>query len=234
MRVVSGQEFTAREMRPGWPEIIAGLLTYLVLVSLLALWIVQTPDEQAALRGIVGMALNGIAGALAFLAAYAIRIRDFSAFGFRATSGKWFLAGAALGIVAFGLSILIETTYYRFVTEPNTQGDFQAAATAGAWSLVILLVGGAFFTPFGEEIVFRGIVANALNGYGWWAGVVGSAAIFAIIHGPSVILLNAFMVGILTGVLFRKTGSIWPAIFLHVVYNGIWIVQYSAMPVLSG
>ncbi len=227
--VMPSQDCTVRKTRPGWPEIVVGLLTYVILISLLALWIVQTPDEQAELRGIVGMALNGIAGALAFLAAYVIRIRDLNAFGFRATSGKWLLIGAALGIVAFGLSILIEGTYFLFITEPNTQGDFQAAATAGTLSLVMLLVAGAFFTPFGEEIIFRGIVANALNRYGMWAGVVGSAAIFAIVHGPSVILLNAFMVGILTGVLFRKTCSIWPAIILHGVCNGIWLIQYSTI-----
>ena len=220
---------TAREIRPGWPEIVIALLTYLILIGLLAFWILQTPDEQAALRGIVGLAANGVAGVVAFLAAFVIRIRDLRTFGFRVTSRKWLLAGAALGVVAFGLSILIEGTYFLFITEPNTQGDFQAAAKAGTWSLVALLVAGALVTPFGEEIVFRGIVATALNRYGMWAGVVGSAAIFGIVHGPSVILLDAFMVGILAGALFRKTYSIWPTIVLHVVYNGIWLVQYSTI-----
>jgi len=164
---------------------------------------------------------------VSLLAAYAIRIRDFRAFGFRATGVEWLLAGAALGIVAFGLSLLIEWCYFLFITEPNTQGDFQAAAKAGTFSLVILLATGAFFTPFGEEVVFRGVVANALNRYGPLAGVLGSAAIFGAVHGPSVILLNAFMVGLLTGFLFRRTDSLWPAMVLHVVYNGIWLLEYS-------
>lgn len=220
---------TARDLRPGWPEIAVALLTYFILISLLALWIIRVPAEQAALRGIVGMAINGVAGAIAFLAAYTIRIRDLSAFGFRATTWRWLLAGAALGIVAFGLSIVIEAVYFRFVVEPNTQGDFQAAAKAGTWSLILLLLAGALFTPIGEELVFRSIVANALNRYGAWAGVAGSAAIFGIAHGPSVILLNAFMVGILAGIVFRMTNSIWPAIVIHVIYNGIWLVQYSTI-----
>jgi len=215
------------KIRPGWPEIAVGLLTYLVLVGFIALWLVQVSDERAGLRGIVGMAANGAAGVLALFAAYAIRIRDLRAFGWRPASVPWLLVGVVLGVVAFGLSLLIEMVYFQFITEPNTQGDFQAAAKAGTWSFVVLLVAGAIFTPFGEEIVFRGIIANALNRYGAWAGVVGSAAIFGVVHGPSVILVNAFMVGILTGLLFRKTNSVWPALIVHVVYNGIWLMQYS-------
>lgn len=218
------------EIRPGWPEVAVGLIAYVILVGLLALWLVQTSGEQsAALRGIVGMAVNGAAGVLAFLAAYVVRIRDLRAFGFRSARLKWLSVGAVLGVVAFGLSLLIEATYFHFITEPNTQADFQSAAKAGTGSLIALLVAGALLTPFGEEVVFRGVIANALNKYGAWAGVVGSAAIFAVMHGPSVILLNAFMVGILAGILFRTTSSIWPAIVVHVVYNGIWLVQYSIM-----
>jgi hypothetical protein len=216
-------------VQPGWPEVAVALVTYLILIAAIGLWMVQTPDEQAALRGIIGMAANGAAGAIALLAAFALRIRDFQAFGFRAAERKWLLAGAALGVFAFGLSFMIEGIYFLFITEKNTQADFQAAASGGALSLLALLITGAFFTPFGEEVVFRGVIANALNRYGMWAGVVGSAAIFAVIHGPSVILLDAFMVGILTGILFRKTGSLWPSLVIHIVYNGLHLLHYSTL-----
>lgn len=216
-------------MRPGWLEVVVALVSYLVLGGLIVAWIVQTPDDQAATRGIVGMMANGVAGMIAFLAAYAIRIRDLSAFGFRRTSGRWILASAALGFVAFGLSVVTETIYFHFITEPNTQGDFQAAAKAGYVSLVVLLFAGAIGTPLGEELVFRGVVANALNRYGAAAGTIGSAAIFAIAHGPSVKFFNAFMIGILAGVLFRATNSIWSTLTLHVIYNGIWLIQYSRL-----
>ncbi|GAA3856367.1 CPBP family intramembrane metalloprotease [[Pseudomonas] carboxydohydrogena] len=215
--------------QPGWPEAAAALMTYLVLIAALGLWMVQTPSEQAALRGIVGMGVNGIAGVAALLAAFALRLRDFHAFGFRMTKPKWLAAGAALGIFAFGLSFLIEAAYFRFITEPNTQADFQAAASGGTLSLLALLLAGAVFTPFGEEVVFRGVIASALNRYGPWAGVVGSASIFAVVHGPSVILLDAFMVGILTGLLFRKTGSLWPPFAIHAVYNALHLLYYATL-----
>ncbi len=215
--------------RPGWPEVAAALVTYLVLVVALALWMIQIPDAQASLRGIVGMAANGAAGCIALLAAFSLRIRDFRAFGFRPAARPQLLLAAALGVLAFGLSFLIEGLYFLFVTEPNTQADFQAAATGGLLPLLVLLVSGALFTPFGEEVVFRGVIANALNRYGPWPGVVGSAAIFAVVHGPSVILLDAFMVGILTGVMFRRTLSLWPPLLIHCMYNGLHLLYYSTL-----
>lgn len=52
------------------------------------------------------------------------------------------------------------------------------------------------FTPFGEEILFRGVIANALDRYGAFAGIVLSSIIFGLAHGLNVILAIAIMVGI--------------------------------------
>ncbi len=84
-------------------------------------------------------------------------------------------------------------------------------------------------TPLGEEFVFRGVIANTLNRYGAWAGVVGSAAVFGIVHGFNVILFDAFMVGILTGILFLKTNSIWPGVVVHIMYNALNLLYYSTL-----
>lgn len=175
------------------------------------------------------MAANGFAGILALIAACSLRIRDLDAFGFRPCRGKWLIAGAALGLIAFGLSFVVEHIYFLFVTEPNTQGDFQAGAKAGPWSLALLLIAGALLTPLGEEVLFRGVIAGALNRHGAWAGVLGSAAIFAVAHGPSVILFDALMVGILIGLLFRRTGSLWPSLATHAVYNALHLLYYAKL-----
>lgn len=218
-----------RALRPGWPEIAVVLVVYATLIAFTGWWMFQIPEEQAALRGNIGMAANGAAGTIALLAAYALRIRDFRAFGFRSVDGKWLALGAILGLVAFGLSFLVEYIYFLFVTEPNTQADFQAAAKAGPAAFMVLLFAGAVMTPLGEEFVFRGVVANALNRYGAWAGVVVSSAIFATAHGPSVIFVLAFMVGFLVATLFRKTVSLWPGIVTHVVYNGLHLCYYATL-----
>lgn len=229
MSMLENQPVTPPYTQPGWPEVAVGLVTYLVGLLLVGVWLLQIPDEQAPLRGIIGMGANGVAGLCAFAAAYALRIRDLRAFGFRPCARKWLSIAAACGVGAFALSFLIEGVYFHFITEPNTQGDFQAAAKDGLLSLTILLITGAIFTPLGEEIVFRGVIANAWNRYGFWVGVVASAAVFAAVHGPSVIFLLAFMVGIIAGVLLRKTGSIWPCLVVHMVYNGLHLLYYATL-----
>ncbi|MFE6078703.1 CPBP family intramembrane glutamic endopeptidase [Paenibacillus sp. NPDC057886] len=217
------------QTRPGWPEILTALFLYMVGVVILGVWMLQLPDEQAILRINIGGAGNGLIGFLALFAAYALRIRNLRAFGFRMTERKWLLVAVVIGIAAFGGCFVIEGIYYHFITEINTQADFQTAAQGGPLSLFILIITGAILTPLSEEFVFRGVIANALNRYGAWAGVVGSAAIFGLIHGFTVILLDAFMVGILVGYLFRKTGSIWPGVVVHIVYNGLNLLYYSTL-----
>jgi membrane protease YdiL (CAAX protease family) len=49
-------------------------------------------------------------------------------------------------------------------------------------------------TPVGEEFLFRGVVANALLRY-----------------GP--------VVGVIAAELMRRSGSVWPAVAVHVVNN---------------
>lgn len=215
--------------RPGWPETLTALSLYLIGIIMLGIGMMQIPDEQAILRINIGGAGNGLIGLAALFAACALRVRNLRAFGFRATERKWLLVGVALGVAAFIGCFVIEGVYFHFITEPNNQADFQTAAKGGILSLFVLIITGAILTPLGEEFVFRGVIANALNRYGALAGVVGSAAIFGIVHGFSVILFDAFMVGILTGILFRKTGSVWPGVVVHIVYNSLNLLYYSTL-----
>ena len=215
--------------RPSWPEILTALSLYVIGVVFLGVWMLQIPDDQAIFRINVGGAANGLIGFLALFAAYALRIRNLRAFGFRRTERKWLLVAVVIGIAAFGGCFVIEGIYYHFITEINTQADFQTAAQGGPLSMFILLITGAILTPLSEEFVFRGVIANALNRYGPWAGIVGSAAIFGVVHGFTVILLDAFMVGVLVAYLFRKTGSIWPGVVVHIVYNGLNLLYYSTL-----
>lgn len=226
---MSATEFTKRQARPGWPELAIALVIYAVGVSMLGLWMLGIPDQQVIMRINVGGIANGAIGLVALLAAYGLRVRDWRAFGFRPTTAKWLWISAGLGLLAFGLIFVVEAVYFHFITEPNTQGDFEAAAKGGLISMLTLLFTSAVLGPIGEELVFRGVVASALDRYGAWIAVVGSAALFAIIHGPSVILVDAFVVGLMLGVVFRQSGSIWPAIVLHIVYNGLNLIYYSTL-----
>lgn len=207
--------------QPGWPEIVVGLLAYLVLLVPLALLFALLPQDQPVLLGVVGSTVGGLAGTGAFAAAVGWRIRALRPFGFKPAAKRWLVVAAGLGIVGYGLNLVIQSAYVALFGYDDPQGILHAAARGGALPFIASFLGGAVFTPFGEEALFRGVVANALNRYGVWASVGLSSVVFGLAHGVSVILPVAIMVGVLSGILFRKTGSIWPCVMLHGVYNSM-------------
>lgn len=206
--------------RPGWPEILIGLVAYALLLVSFGLLMGFLPDGDPVLLGVVGSTAGGFVGVGAFAAAFGLRIRALRPFGFKPVSPRWLLIAAGLGIVGYGLNLIIQFAYVTWFGSNDPQGILHAAARGGPLPFLLSFLGGAIFTPFGEEILFRGVVANALNRYGAFAGIVLSAVIFGLAHGVSVILPIAIMVGILSAIVFRATGSVWPCVVLHCIYNG--------------
>jgi hypothetical protein len=98
--------------------------------------------------------------------------------------------------------------------------------TAPAWlasTLAALLV----FTvaAAAEEVVYRGYAFQALvRGFGVWPTLLVTSGFFAVAHAanPAVstaALLNIFLAGIVLGLAYLRTLSLWVATALHVGWN---------------
>jgi len=48
--------------------------------------------------------------------------------------------------------------------------------------------------------------------------------LFGIAHGVSVVLVVAFLLGVVNAVLVERSGSIWPAVLAHATNNMIALV----------
>lgn len=215
--------------RPGWPEIAIAVGLYILGIGFLGYWMVLQPGDKAVFRVNIAGAANFALGFAGLLGAYLYRVRNWGAFGFRPTTLKWIAISITLGAVGFGLIFIVEAAYFHFISEANTQADFQAAANAGLAGMLLLLFTSAVLGPIGEELVFRGVVQSSLEKYGSWVAIVGSSLMFAAIHGPSVIFVDAFVMGLFFGAVFRLSGSIWSAVTLHVIYNGLTLTYYSTI-----
>lgn len=207
---------------------------YVVLLVLFVLLMGFLPSNDPAVLGVIGSTAGGFVGCGAFAASYSLRIRQLRPFGFKPASRRWLMIATGMGIVGYGLNLVIQFAYLAWFGSNDPQGILHAAARGGPLPFLLSFLGGAIFTPLGEELLFRGVIANALNRYGAFAGIVLSAIIFGFAHGVSVILPVAIMVGILSGALFRVTGSVWPCVLLHCVYNGAnsfaSLLGFSPMP----
>ena len=87
--------------------------------------------------------------------------------------------------------------------------------------------------PLAEEIVFRGaILRSLLNAprLSPWGAISISALMFALIHMNPVQMPNAFVVGLLLGWMYWRTGSILPGMAYHWANNSVAYVMYNLYP----
>ncbi len=87
-------------------------------------------------------------------------------------------------------------------------------------TLFTLLLYVSILTPIVEEVVFRGFVLDlASERYSDWFSIFISALLFAIIHIEAVSVINAFIGGLIYGYVRIRTGSLWPPIIVHFLWN---------------
>ena len=85
---------------------------------------------------------------------------------------------------------------------------------------LLLFVGGAVVAPVVEEIFFRGFVFTGLGRrWGWSRAALASAGLFALAHFLPTALLPIFILGLIFAYLYQISGSIWPAILMHMLTN---------------
>ncbi len=92
----------------------------------------------------------------------------------------------------------------------------------------------SIFAPFFEEWLCRGMILRGLLNYKKedgtngirpvWAIVI-SAAVFALIHGNIWQALPAFIIGIVMGIVYYKTGSLKLTMLMHFVNNTLALVM---------
>jgi membrane protease YdiL (CAAX protease family) len=85
-----------------------------------------------------------------------------------------------------------------------------------------LLLAGIVVAPVVEELFFRGFVyAGLAERYSWRKAAVISSALFALIHLQLTAIVPIFILGYIFAYLYRRSGSIWPAVLMHVSTNAL-------------
>ena len=129
--------------------------------------------------------------------------------------------GAGCGLM--GLSLLFNLLYAAALSlfELQIQPDV-AVMFEGTGFPLALLFGGAVVAPFVEEIFFRGFVFTGLRRrWTWQQASVASAGLFALAHFIPTSMLPIFILGLIFAFLYQASGSIWPAILMHMLTNTI-------------
>jgi CAAX protease family protein len=89
------------------------------------------------------------------------------------------------------------------------------------WSLFVIGLCPAIF----EELAFRGLLQGRLMALlGRNTGILVTAVAFALAHGATLGLPFHFFLGLYLGFLRERTGSLYPGMLLHLVYNSTLVV----------
>jgi membrane protease YdiL (CAAX protease family) len=125
-----------------------------------------------------------------------------------------------LTVLVAGLGIIVsemDNVFRFFVPVPGALvAYFHELTMSGAASLVTLGV----VAPITEELFFRGVILRGLLGqFRSGKAIVVAAAMFSVYHVVPYQLLGAFAAGVVLGWVFVRTGSLWPCIIGHALYN---------------
>lgn len=104
---------------------------------------------------------------------------------------------------------------------------------------VLIAVSAILVAPILEEAVFRGIVQSVMVEVAGeakrWGVVFIAAFVFAIIHANTATWENwqalpgLFVLGLVLGWLYERSGSLWPGIIVHMGFNTLNIVMALSM-----
>jgi len=101
--------------------------------------------------------------------------------------------------------------------------------------LFMNLVLVAVFAGVGEELFFRGVLQRLFIKFfkSPWAGILVTAFIFSAIHLQFYGFIPRFILGILLGLMYWYSGSLWPSIIAHFVYDAFAVVMIWFNPALA-
>jgi membrane protease YdiL (CAAX protease family) len=157
---------------------------------------------------------------LIFMLAVAWGVSKREAFALRRPS-SWGRAAAiaagvvvVIGIVSAALDPLLNPNKEQGLT-PHGWEPRHAAAFAANFVVVALLA------PVVEELTFRGLGYTLLARFGQWTAIVLVGIAFGLAHGLVEALPPLVVFGMCLAYLRSRTGSVYPGMILHALYNGL-------------
>ena len=231
-RIEAYKKEAHRRSYPNWSDLLAivgitigASLVAGVIVAVAGFFMAADPTET--LGSVSGSTvLNAASYALQLVAAIICVVlfqrtrgikKNFIKFNFKKFDPVMILSGVVLvfaaGVVIEPVTMLFPARYLDLVNQ---------SIGLGGWAILTTVV----LAPILEEILFRGLILDPVREKsGATRAVLISALLFGIIHIIPQQVVNAFVIGIILGFLYVRTGSLVNVIFIHAVNNGLAYVQ---------
>jgi membrane protease YdiL (CAAX protease family) len=144
-----------------------------------------------------------------------------------------------LALLAFVPAYFLSGALVRWVNDAlHLNGEAQQVVDdflgMKGWDRVGIIVLGSVVAPFCEELCFRGFLYPWLKN--WLPrslAVLATAMIFSALHGSWTAALPLLLLAWLLTELYEVSGSLWPSILLHCLFNSTTFVLLSYFPQLA-
>ncbi len=93
------------------------------------------------------------------------------------------------------------------------------------YQIVLQFLTVAVVPGFCEEFLFRGIILPACRPFGRFRAILISALLFSLMHQNAEQIFYAFVAGILLGLVYERTGSLWACVVLHMLNNAVSVLE---------
>jgi uncharacterized protein len=137
------------------------------------------------------------------------------------------LSVGAIWLLWLPLSYVAPDLVRAWVLEPDPLASLRDGGVRGALAVALIV----FVGPAVEELVFRGVVLRRWA-HRWGAGraLFASAAVFGLLH---LDVLGAVAFGLVMGMLYVRTGSLWVPVACHMLTNAL-VVAAELVPWMAG
>lgn len=134
------------------------------------------------------------------------------------------------GAVGYALLVIVGIYILSLGLEPVLHAGEEQGLTPDewepdrAWGFAANFLVVALVAPVVEELMFRGAGYSLLLPFGAAVAILGSGIAFGLVHGLvyGLVILAAFGIGLAW--LRRRTGSIYPCIAVHALFNAVAMV----------
>jgi len=206
----------ARAPETGHSSIRAALSLYFTLLGLSVMLMIAMAAEAAS--EVELLILFDIVSCVVVVIWVAAGIRDIRPGLVVAGPVKWYAAAAAMALATYTVAAVLTDFVIRTLAVESV--DFSTPfmeAGYGWWAVVLIYcVEPAII----EELAFRGVVHSALDKVlGARDAVIVSALMFMVLHLTVLSFFHLFLLGLLTGYLRVRSGSIYPCMLLHFIHN---------------
>jgi membrane protease YdiL (CAAX protease family) len=123
--------------------------------------------------------------------------------------------GIGLGVIPVAVSFIDYSSSAPVGATPSVFANYSFAGK------LLVVIHMTLLVPILEELWFRGFIYPSLRDrYGiFWAALI-SNALFGILHLPGIIMLIiAFVRGLVFTWTYQKSGTVWGAIIAHCINN---------------